>query len=118
MNDCTIYRNDYIIIYYKNNEVYLKAIKRGLSLEQFDKIILSYPYVAIKNHVIVRNALNNAPTSPLLIGEMKQEIELVVSDDKLKASVIFYLSEEELHFSNRNQLIKKIYSFLNEKGIL
>lgn len=118
MKQFTIYRNKYIVISSDNNEVYLEAIRPGLSLEQFDKIISSYPYIAVKNYAVVRNALNTAPTPPLLIGEMKEQMELTVSDNGLKAWITFRLSEEELHFSNRDSLIKKIYSFLNEKGII
>ncbi len=118
MKQSTIHRNKYIIIFSKDNEVYLEAIKPGLSLEQFDKIISSYPYITIKNHVIVRNAINTAPTPPLLIGKMEEQLELTISDNGLKAWITFRLLEEELDFSNRDQLIKKIYSFLNEKGIV
>ncbi|AUG57113.1 DUF342 domain-containing protein [Acetivibrio saccincola] len=118
MKQCSIYRNKYIEIFSKDDRVYLEAIRPGLSLEQFDKIISSYPFITIKNLRIVGNALNTAPTPPLLIGELKEQMELVISDDGLRAWITFRLPEEELDFSKREQLIKKIYSLLNEKGIV
>lgn len=118
MKDFTIYRNEYIIIFSEHKKVYLETIKPGLSLEQFDKIISPYPYILIKDYTLVRNALNIASNPPLLISEKHQEMELIVSDDKLKASIVFYLSKEELQISNRNKLIKKTNSFLSEKGVV
>lgn len=118
MKNSSIYRNEYIIIFSKNNEVYLETIKLGLSLEQFNKIISSYPYITIKDYKIVRNVLNNANNPPQLIGEIHQEMELIVSDDGIKASIVFYLSEEELKLSNRNKLIEKVNSFLSKKGVV
>ena len=64
MKQCSIYRNKYIEIFSKDDRVYLEAIRPGLSLEQFDKIISSYPFITIKNLRIVGNALNTAPTPP------------------------------------------------------
>ncbi|MDQ2085688.1 FapA family protein [Herbivorax sp. ANBcel31] len=117
MKNQTIHCNEYVIIFAKNNEVYLETIKSGFSLEQFNEIISMYPYVAIDNHTHVRNVLNVAPSPPQLIGKITQAMELVVSDDELKASLTLHLSKEELELSCRKELTKKVYAFLGEKGI-
>lgn len=117
MQENVIYSSDYISISQKDDGFYIQSYKTGMSIEQFNKIVIDHPNIKISNIMAVRNALVNAPRPLEKFAENKERIMIELSEDELKAYVTLCVDEEELSGSHHADFFKEIIYKLKENSI-
>jgi uncharacterized protein (DUF342 family) len=117
MQENVIYSSEFISILRMNDGFYIQSFRKGMTLEQFNRIIIGHPEIKVTSIMAVRNALVNAPRSPELFAEIKERISVELSDDELRAYVTLCLTDEELSGSNRADLFKEILRRLKDMGV-
>lgn len=117
MKENIIYSSEYIAIIEKDDGYYIRSFKKGMSLDQFTKLISDHPELKITSIMSVRNALVNAPMPPQKFAEGKERIVIELSDDELQAYVTLYVSDVEINGPRRAELFKEILHKLKGSGI-
>lgn len=117
MQDKVIYSSEYIAISKRDDGYYIQSFRKGMTLEQFNRIILDHPEIRVTAIMTVRNALINAPRPPELFAGRKDKISIELSEDELKAYVTLCVDNEELVGSRRADLFKEILRKLKDVGI-
>ena len=115
MESNTIYSSPYIAITKKNDGFYLQSYKKGLSVDEFNKIIGSHPEIQISNFVVIKEALVFAPQEARKFAISKEKVMIEVTGDGLKAYLTLNVNNDELEGPN---IIKEIVLKLNEKGVI
>lgn len=118
MQEYVIYSSDFISISKKDDGFYIQSFRKGISLEQFSRIMLDHPEIRITSIIAIRNVLMNAPMPPEKFAESKERIFIELSEDEFKAYVTLCMDEEELSSSHRADLFKEITRKLKENGII
>lgn len=117
MQENVIYSSEYISILKMEDGFYVQSFRKGMTLEQFNRIILGHPEIKITSIMAVRNALVNAPRPPEIFAEKKDRITVELSEDELRAFVTLCVEEKELSGPGRADLFKEILRKLKELGI-
>jgi len=117
MKENTIYSSEYIAIIEKDNGYYIRSFKKGMSLDQFNKLIADHPEIRITSIMNVRNVLVNAPKPPEKFAEARERITVEMSEDELKAYITLYVNDVELNGPRRADLLKEIMQKLKGCGI-
>ena len=115
MEDTTIYSSPFIEITKSGDGFYLQSFKKGLSVDEFNRIIGSHPDIQISNFVVIKEALVFAPQEARNFALVKEKVIIEVSGDELKAFVTINCSEGELEGTS---IIKEIVSKLYVKGVI
>jgi hypothetical protein len=113
-----VYCSEYIKITKKNDGFYIESYKKGMTLEQFNKLISTHPEIKVNSFMTIKNALLNAPVSPAKFGELKDRIDVEVSGDELRAFITLSVTEDELIGEKADALCKEILKALNDKGVV
>jgi uncharacterized protein (DUF342 family) len=111
----TIYSSQYINIMQRDDGYYIQSFKKGLSVNEFYKIINSHPEIQITNFAVIKDALVLAPQEPKKFANTKERVIIEVSGDALKAFVIVNIAQDEIQGPG---IIKEIVTKLNQKGII
>lgn len=111
----TIYSSPFIEITKIGDSFYLQSFKKGLSVDEFNRIIGSHPEILVSNFTVVREALIFAPQESKKFASLKERIKVEVSGDELKAYVTLCVDKSELEGPS---IIKEIVLKLNEKGVV
>ena len=118
MQEIVIYSSDYISISKREDGFYIQSLSKGMSLEQFSRLILDHPEMKLTSIMAVRNALVNAPCSPVKFAESIERIMIELSEDELKAYVTLCVDEKELIRSQSADIFKEVICKLKENGII
>ncbi len=117
MHQNVVFSSDYLRVTKKNDDYYIESFRKGMTLEQFNRMMSDHPEIRITSIMSIRNALVNAPRPPEKFGEMKERICIELSEDELKAYVTLSVSPDELEGSRKDDLFTEILRKLKEKGI-
>lgn len=117
MGEKIVYSDEYVEIVERDDGYYIQSFKKGMSLDQFNKLISDHPEIKITSIMSVRNALVNAPRPPALFAEAMERVEVELSKDELKAYVTLHVSDDELNGSKRADLFKEVMRKLKNCGI-
>jgi len=117
MQQNIVFKSEFISITIRQEGFYIESYRRGMTLEQFNRLMSDHPEIKITSIMVIRNALVNAPRAPEKFGEAKERIIIDVSEDELKVYLTLCVDEEELSGSGKANLFKDIMRKLNEKGI-
>jgi uncharacterized protein (DUF342 family) len=112
-----IFKSEYFRITQKEDGFYIETFQKGVSLESFNKVIMSHPEIEITSIIAVRNALVNAPMPPVKFAQAKQKVEVEISEDELRAYITLNASEEELSGDKRADLFKEIVQKLKDENV-
>lgn len=115
MESTSIYSSPYIEITKRDDGYYIQSFKKGLSVDEFNKIIGSRAEIQVTNFVVIKEALIFAPQPARKFALSKEKVMVEISGDGLKAYVTLNYSNEELDGPN---VIKEIVLKLNEKGVV
>lgn len=115
MESTTIYSSPFIEITKRWDGFYLQSFKKGLNVDEFNKIISANPEIQINNFNVIKEALVFAPQPSRKFALTKERIIVDVSGDGLKAFLTLSVNREELESP---ELIKEIIAKLNEKGVV
>lgn len=118
MAESVIYKDEYLRIYTGPDGVYIESYKKGLSMDQLSSILARHPEIGVTSVSNLRNAVMFAPREPEKFAELREGIAVEISEDELKATVIFNLPKEALDVQNRENLIKEAAAVLNAKGVV
>ncbi len=110
-----ILSNPYIAVTRNAREVYIESFTKGMSLQDFEKIMEGHPEISITSHLTVKKVLQQAPHPPVKFGELKERIHVEVSGDRLSAYITLCVREEEL---NQSFLVREIVMELNKHGVV
>lgn len=117
MQGNVIYSSEYISIINMDDGFHIQSFRKGMTLEQFNRIIIGHPEIKVTSIMTVRNALVNAPMPPELFAEKKERILVELSEDELRATVTLCVEEKELSGPGRSDLFKEILRKLKELGV-
>lgn len=113
-----LYKNAFIEIIQDSDLFYIKSLKQGFPLEQFNSIVESIPTIKITSFMTLKRVISNAPRGPEPFGELRERVSLRVTKDGLKAYLTLYMHDSDLSLENRVNLIKEIYDALKAEGIV
>ncbi len=117
MKENIIYSSEYIAIIEKDDGYYIRSFKKGMSLDQFNKLISDHPEIRITSIMNVRNVLVNAPRPPERFAEGRERITVEISGDELRAYITLCVSDVELNGPRKADLFKEILHTLKGCGI-
>jgi len=115
MESITIYSSPYIEITKSQDGFYIQSFKKGLNVDEFNRIIGSLPEIQISNFVVIKEALVFAPQEVKRFASIKQKVTVEISGDELKAYITLNVDKNELEGP---AIIKEIVTKLNEKGVI
>ncbi|WP_332645234.1 DUF342 domain-containing protein [Lysinibacillus sp. 54212] len=95
-----VFINEFFELTEENGKVYLKTIKSGFPLKDFDGILRSFPRIKLTNFALLKNVLSKSSEMPNEIGEWLPNVIIEISRDKMSASL--YINET-LDFIRMNQ---------------
>ncbi len=113
-----MYFSDYISIIKKADGFYIESYKKGMSVEEFNKIIGQHPEIKITSFMSIKNAILFAPKPPVKFGEVKDRISVEFSSDELKAYIRLCVEEREFLEDARGRLIEEIEESLKRAGVV
>ncbi|MHB8065580.1 MAG: DUF342 domain-containing protein, partial [Ruminiclostridium sp.] len=87
MESTTIYSSPFIEITKSGDGFYLQSFKKGLSVDEFNKIIGSLPEIQISNFIVIKEALVFAPQDAKRFASVKEKVIVEISGDELKAYI-------------------------------
>ncbi|AEV66799.1 DUF342 domain-containing protein [Acetivibrio clariflavus] len=116
--DEIIYSSEFIKIIRKENDFFIESYKKGMSINEFNEIIIKYPNIKIVSFLAIKNAILFAPKPMEKFGELKERISVIVSKDELKAYVKLSVPENELIGNAKQNLVKEIMEKLKENRII
>jgi len=117
MKEKVVYSDEFIEIVERDDGYYIQSFKKGMSLEQFNKLISDHPEIKITSIMSVRNALVNAPRPPALFAEAIERVKVEISRDELKAYVTLHVDDDELDGPKRADLFKEVMQKLKSSGV-
>lgn len=115
MDKKVIYSSPFIEIVKREDGYYIQSFKKGLSFDELNKIISSYPEIKISNFLAIKEALVFAPQEARLFAKANERISVQVSDDELKAYIYLSIGQDEI---KNPEIIKEIVLKLNEEGVV
>ena len=113
-----IYSSEYIVITMLTDGFYIESFRNGMSVDQFNRLMVEHPEIRITSFMAIKNALVYAPSPPTKFGELKDRVSVEISSDELRAYITLCVNEGELSQSRKSVLIKEILQCLNQKGIV
>lgn len=113
-----IYFSDYICITKGADGFYIESYKKGMSVDEFNKIIGRHPEIKITSFMAIKNAILFAPKPPVKFGEVKDRISVELSSDELKAYIRLCVEEWEFSGDARVKLMEEISKSLEKAGVV
>lgn len=117
MLEKVIFESEYARITRKQDGFYIETLRKGMTLDQFNRLMLNHPEINITNIMAIRNSIFNAPRPAEKFGVAKDRIVIEFSEDELRAYLTLCVEEEELTGPGKADLFKEIMKKLNEYGI-
>jgi len=117
MGNTIVYFSEFILITKRENEFFIESFKKGLTVEQFNRIIGEHPEISLTSFIAIKNALLSAPTLPTKFAETRERVSISISSDELKAYVTLSVLESEIVGEKSSELIKEIVGKLSKLGI-
>lgn len=118
MSESNIIQNEFLRIFIGSDGIYVESFKKGFPLEQLLSILQQHPEIGVTSLSVLRSSINAAPVPPVAFGELKERISIELSPGNSSATATFNLPKEELETSKRPDLIKELYSLLEQKGVI
>lgn len=115
MEGTAIYTSPFMEITRRSDGFYLQSFKKGLSVDEFNKILGSHPEIQINNFIVIKEALILAPQPARRFALLKEKVMVDISGDGLKAFITLNAGDGELGSAG---MIREIVAKLNEKGVV
>lgn len=111
-----IYTNDLVELTEENEKVYIRTVKSGFPLKEFDAILRNYPRIKLTNFALLKNTLSKESTQPVEIGYWLPNVSIEISKDKMVASLYVYETIESIK-ENKEKILAQIKDVLAEYNI-
>lgn len=112
-----IFENQFFEVSEKNDKVYIKTVKTGFMLKDFDTIVRLNPRIKLTNFAVLKQVLNEVTPNPVEIGTWLPSVTLEVSRDKMSASLFVYETMDSIR-SNPQQFQQTVQKLLNEQNVV
>ena len=117
MLEKVIFSSEYVRIIKRQDGFYIESLRKGMTLEQFNRLMSDHSEIKVTSVIAIRNAILNAPSSPEKFGIVKDRIIIETSDDELKAYLTLCVEDGEISGAGKADLFKEILTKLSEKGV-
>lgn len=117
MLEKVIFSSEYIRIIKKQDGFYIESLRKGMTLEQFNRLMSDHPEIKVTSVMAIRNAIINAPKPAEKFGVVKERIIIELSEDELRAYLTLCVEDEEISGRGKADLFKEILTKLSEKGV-
>ncbi|MBK3494064.1 DUF342 domain-containing protein [Viridibacillus sp. YIM B01967] len=112
-----IFENDDIFLKEENDIVYLKTLREGFSLKDFDSILKKNPRIKLSSFAILRKVTATVSEQFEEIGKWLPPIEIAISRDRMSATM--YVHEDPATvFTDSTKMQEQIKEFANNIGIV
>lgn len=118
MDNGVVFSSEYLRVVKEPDGYYIESYKKGMSVEQFNKLISSHSEIRVTSFMAVKNAILYAPVSLTKFGEAKERINIEISGDELSVYITLNVTEDEFSGAKMVALIKEIIAKLKEKGLV
>ncbi|WP_017471438.1 FapA family protein [Amphibacillus jilinensis] len=109
--------HEYFSLWAEEHLVLIAVSKQGFNLLDFNSILAELPMIKISNFMQLKQAIENATNEPVVIGEAKPIIEVILSKDLLEASIKLNLLEEEIEVCDHKHMVSEILKALETAGV-
>ncbi|ODM27198.1 DUF342 domain-containing protein [Acetivibrio mesophilus] len=116
--DNIVYFSSYISVIKETDGFYIESYKKGMSVEEFNKILGEHPEIKITSFMAIKNSILFAPKPPAKFGELKDRISIELSSDELKAYIKLCVEEREFSGDARIKLMEEIVESLEKAGVV
>lgn len=89
----------------------------GFNVKDFNSILKGIPMIKITKFMLLKQELEEPTGEPVVIGEVKPIIEVILSKDLLEAAIILHLVQEEIDAHDHKSMVSDILKTLEEKGV-
>ncbi len=112
------FTNEYITLESQDSDVKIIVEQEGFSFNDFSEVLKACPRVTVTNFVLLKNALLGLSNRPVVIGTLKDEIEITVSKDRLEAYAIINMNNEEFSKKTKQEYLDDVLAQANNSGIV
>lgn len=111
-----IFTNEVLELTEENEKVFIKTVKSGFPLKEFDVILRSYPRIKLTNFALLKSTLGKESTQPVEIGYWLPNVSIEISKDKMEATLFVYETIDSIR-KNKEKIIAQINDDLSEYNI-
>ncbi|WP_153122872.1 DUF342 domain-containing protein [Peribacillus tepidiphilus] len=111
-----ILQNEHFSIVENGGKIYVIVTKPGYPLILLNKLINQYPRLAVTKFMALKEALENGTGEQVEIGELKPEVECMISRDYMTAKIKLNIIESQLkeHYS---EYVSKVLDVLHLNNV-
>lgn len=110
-----LYENDFLKIQENEGDIYLKVHQKGMQLQAFNDIVDDLARVKLTTFQTVQLALRDATDQWVIIGELKEVVELTLTADMMQAHLIINL--EKNNYRTQEEVGYLVEQTLEASGI-
>lgn len=111
-----LYSMDNVEILSEDGKIFLVVKLPGIDMKMFSSICNSIPRLKITKFGAVQNALDLAANIPVLIGNLKEKLELQLSNDEMIVYITLNITKEQYEMEKKG-VVKEIFEMLKENDI-
>ena len=111
-----IFSNEFIELIEDHGNVFLKVLKIGFPVKDFQAILLHHPRIKVTNFPLIISILYKETQQPLEIGKYLPSIEIEIALDKMTALIYINETKDKIQ-ENQNHIKQQIQLLLAEKNI-
>ena len=113
-----VFENDYIDLIEEENCYFLRVKKEGYAFKNFNSILNFFPRLKVTDFATLSSAFKMVQNKPVLIGEIKPLIELMISKDLLEAKIQINMTDSEFNDADKQSILNKILKLLLDNKIV
>lgn len=111
-----IYQNDYFSISSDEDRLYITVYRSGYEMREFNNLLLDMPTIQLHNFTNLKNALDEASSRRIFIGNLKPRVEVVISPDEMEAKIKLNITAREFA-ENKIAISSEIIAALKKAGV-
>lgn len=112
----TLYSNEFITIEAEDDNVFLVVKQSGVDMKKFSAFCNFIPRLKLTKFGAAKNALEHPTGNAILIGTLKDEIEVDISNDEMEAYVTLNILEQQVKLM-KDELPSRIVHALKENDV-
>ncbi len=110
------FKNEYFSLSNEKNELFIKVYRSGYEMRTFNQLLLDMPTLQLNNFTSLKNALDEARGSRVLIGVIRPRVEVIISSDEMEARIRLNITAKEFA-NNKIEISSEIIAALNKAGV-
>lgn len=111
-----LYENSFLSINGEDDHVFLVVNTPGTTIQEFASLCKEVPRLKLTKFNAAKEALELPSGKPVLIGQLKDEIELTFSSDEMQAFVTLNMTED-VYKTKKVEIVTDILSLLKEEEV-